>query len=884
MNPKKPKSDSSSATDRPGRAQGEADLSGHTPMMQQYFGLKKDHPDKLLFYRMGDFYELFFEDAQRASRLLGITLTKRGASNGNPIPMAGVPFHSLDQYLARLIRLGESVALCEQIGDPATSKGPVERKVVRVVTPGTLIEDQWLPERQDSLLLAIMPGKIVGLAWLALASGECWLSQIPADQLAQELDRLQPAEVLLPENHSLKIDGRYKSSTLDRWNFDENRGRRTLVSLVGTENLQAFGIGDWPQALASACALIDYASRTQQRDLSHLTRIQAYDDAQAIGLDPAARMNLEILAPLREADGPCLLSVVDQCATGAGGRLLRRWLVAPPRDASVATARHQCVAALLQHDADPLTRALKLMPDLERIAARVAMASARPRDLAALRDSAEPLLEIAQTLNAPALAEQFGDLTQALALPQEAHQRLNRALKEEPAAVVREGGVIQTGYDETLDELRAIDEDCGDFLAQMELTERERTGIANLKVGFNQVHGFFIEVSRGQLASVPPEYRRRQTLKNAERYITPELKTFEDRALSAKERALAREKHLFEELLSSLTEAVAHWQRIGAAIAQIDVLTGFAVLAEQRNWCRPDFVKQPGIELRGARHPVVETTIEQYVPNDCVLSPSKPFIILTGPNMGGKSTYMRSVALIALLAYVGSFVPATHCTIGPIDRIYTRIGASDDLAGGRSTFMVEMTEAAAILNGATDRSLVLMDEIGRGTSTFDGLSLAHAIGERLVTANRSLTLFATHYFEITRMAERHNEVINRHLSAAESRQGVVFLHEVKDGPASRSYGLQVARLAGLPTPVIKAAGHLLARLEAQNAANPDQIDLFEPAAQDDLNDWIEPPAPDPGSEAALTDLQSIEPDQLSPREALDAIYRLKKHLEADHNH
>lgn len=842
----------------------------------------------LLFYRMGDFYELFHDDAKRASRLLGITLTKRGASNGEPIPMAGVPYHSLDQYLARLIRAGESVALCEQIGDPATSKGPVERKVVRVVTPGTLVEDQWLPERQDNLLLAVMPGKVCGLAWLALASGECWLSQIPADQLDAELDRLQPAEVLLPENATLKIDSRYRAHSIDKWRFDAERGKRALTKLTDTENLQAFGIGDWPAALASAGALIDYASDTQQRDLSHLTRIHAYDDAQAIGLDPAARQNLEILSSLRETDGPCLLSVVDRCATGAGGRLLRRWLVAPVRDHAVASARHDCIAALMQHGQhgpQDLIRALKGVPDLERIAARISLRSARPRDLAALRDAEQALLDISATLAEPGL-ECFADLAQALTLPAQAHEQLRTALKEEPAAVVREGGVIQTGYDEMLDELRSIDDDCGDYLAAMEATERERTGIATLKVGFNQVHGFFIEVSRGQSASVPAEYRRRQTLKNAERYITPELKAFEDKALSAKERALAREKQLFEELLTALAPAVPDWQRIGSAIAQIDVLTGFADLAEERHWCRPEFVRQPGIELRGARHPVVETTIEQYVPNDCVLSPSRPFIILTGPNMGGKSTYMRSVALITLLAYVGSFVPAARCTIGPVDRIFTRIGASDDLAGGRSTFMVEMTEAAAILNGATEQSLVLMDEIGRGTSTFDGLSLAHAIGERLVTTNKSLTLFATHYFEITRLAERHQQVVNQHLSAAESRQGIVFLHEVRDGPASRSYGLQVARLAGLPAPVIRSAGSILTKLEAQNQADSNQIDLFDTGGDASDNDalWAEPAQPDPLLQATIDALEAIDPDSLSPREALEALYALKKLTVEDKDH
>ncbi len=859
------------------------DLSSHTPMMQQYLGIKREHPDMLVFYRMGDFYELFYSDAERAAALLGITLTKRGASNGEPIPMAGVPFHSVDQYLARLIRQGESVAICEQIGDPATSKGPVERKVVRVVTPGTLVEDQWLPERRDNLLLALLPTRHqVGMAWLALSSGECWLAQITPGQLAAELDRLQPAEVLVPDDAVLTIDRRLRLTRFDRWHFDADRGHRALAAICQTDNLQAFGIGDWPAALASASALIDYARQTQQRDLSHLTRVQAWDDQQSIGLDPAARQNLEILTPLRDADGPTLLSVVDRCQTSAGGRLLRRWLIAPPRDAAIAERRHERVGALLQHGDESITRALRATPDLERIAARIALASARPRDLAALRDAAEPLRSIQTILAEPTLAAPFAELASALALPEQAHDELNRALRDEPAAVVREGGVIRSGYDAELDELRAVDEDCGAFLTAMETRERERTGITTLKVGFNQVHGFYIEVSRGQSATVPDDYRRRQTLKNAERYITPELKQFEDKALSAKERALAREKHLYERLLGLLAVAVAQWQRIGAAIAQIDVLAGFSLLAAERHWCRPEFVRQPGIELRGARHPVVETAIEQYVPNDCVLDPSRHFIILTGPNMGGKSTYMRSVALIALLAYTGSYVPATRCVIGPIDRIYTRIGASDDLAGGRSTFMVEMTEAASILNGASDCSLVLMDEIGRGTSTFDGLSLAHAIGERLITGNRSLTLFATHYFEITRLASRHAGVINRHLAAAESRQGVVFLHEVRDGPASRSYGLQVARLAGLPAPVIRSAGQILSRLEAQGNGQTDQLDLFD-AAHDPMQDESpdddhDPMAPDPRIKALIDTVAAIDPDQLTPKAALELIYSLKSQV------
>jgi DNA mismatch repair protein MutS len=851
-------------------------------MMQQYLRLKADHPNILLFYRMGDFYEMFYEDAEKASRLLGITLTSRGTSNGQPVRMAGIPFHSVDQYLARLVRLGESVALCEQIGDPATSKGPVERKVVRVVTPGTLTDDQLLPDRNDNLLLAIAPGNPIGLAWLALSSGECWLSEVDPEKLVGELDRLRPAEILLSEEAQLELPDQYAVTRVAPWTFDADRARRLIDPLSDGADLAGLGIADLPVALSSAGALLDYAGRTQGQDLNHLKRFAAYQDSDTIGLDAAARQNLEIIGSLRQDDGPTLLSVLDHCQTSAGGRLLRRWLLAPPSDAVESSARHEKIAALTAGGIDTVASLLDGIPDLERIASRIALLSVRPRELAALRDCRQAINGLKQTLGAGNLANAFGQMCDALTLPADAHDRIEAALAHEPAALARDGGVIRPGFDSELDELKAIDEDCGEFLTEMEIRERERTGISTLKVGFNQVHGFFIEVSKAQSAQVPDEYRRRQTLKNAERYVTPELKTFEDKALSARDRALTREKFLYDGLVKELVSSVADWQRVGAAIATVDVLTNFADRAQTLNWVRPEFVKLPGIEVRGARHPVVETTLENYVPNDCVLSPKQHFMILTGPNMGGKSTYMRSIALIALLAYVGSYVPASRCVVGPIDRIYTRIGASDDLAGGRSTFMVEMTEAASILHGATDRSLVLMDEIGRGTSTFDGLSLAHAIAERLVGGNRALCLFATHYFEITRLAERFSQATNRHLSASEGKKGVVFLHEVKDGPASRSYGLQVARLAGIPASVVRSASQTLQQLEAQGEKNDSQFDLFaagnddEPAEESAL-----PEANDPAINMLIDRIAAIDPDQLSARQALDELYQLTALLNRD---
>jgi len=884
-------------------------------MMAQYLRLKAEHADRLMFYRMGDFYELFYDDAERAARLLGITLTKRGTSAGEPIPMAGVPVHSVEQYLARLIRLGESVAVCEQIGDPATSKGPVERKVVRIVTPGTLTDAQLLPERDDRILLALLPATSgpLGLAWMVVASGECWLAELAPEAFARELDRLRPAEIVVPEGATLPAAlGEWLAAAAiaraSGWQFDAARAQRRLTELLGTRDLAGFGAQGLDAATAAAGALLDYVERTQGQSPSHLQALRVFVGDEFVVLDAAARRNLEIVEPMRGDDGASLLRLLDRCATSAGGRLMRRWLLEPLRSQPQASRRHGCVEALLAPAAAPamlgdsaaaplyeaMLADLRELPDLERIAARIALRSARPRELAALRD-AEPALRRLHARLAGLDAALFGELRDALQVPDAALTPIAGALADEPAAQARDGGVIRDGHDAALDELRRIDRDCDSMLAAMELRERERTGIANLRVGYTGVHGFYIEVTRGQADRVPDDYRRRQTLKNSERYITPELKAFEDKALSARERALALERALYETLLDALAPSVPAWQRAGRAAAQLDVLAAFAQRAHTLRWVRPRFSAAPGIEIRAGRHPVVEAGVEQYTPNDCVMRESRRMLLLTGPNMGGKSTYMRSVALIALLACCGSFVPADACEIGPIDRIFTRVGASDDLAGGRSTFMVEMTEAAAILHAATERSLVLMDEIGRGTSTFDGLALAHAIAARLLSHNRSLTLFATHYFELTQLAATHPQAVNLHLAAAEHRGGIVFLHEVRDGPASRSYGLQVARLAGLPAPVVRAASQLLGELEARARSRDEQLDLFA-MPQEAAPDLAGPGAGD--ADADITDaegvvpacgarrdaevalhllerLREIDPDALSARDALELLYELR---------
>jgi len=903
----------------------EMPLAGHTPMMQQYFRIKAEYPSVLLFYRMGDFYELFHDDADKAARLLGITLTRRGASNGEPIRMAGVPFHAAEQYLARLVKMGESVAICEQLGDPATSKGPVERKVMRLVTPGTLTDAALLPDREDRPILSIKPtagGRRLALARMIVASGECWLAEIDASQFSAELDRLRPAELLLPESagfspgrsraaSSASIDAALESielaaaglpiSRCPAWQFDAQRAREHLAEQLGLATLAGSDADAMPDALGAAGALLAYVARTQGHAPTHLQPLRVDHGDNQVVLDAVARRNLEIVETLRGDAAPTLLARLDQCATAPGSRLLRRWLLQPIRDAAEIGRRHEVVEHL-QAPREALRNELARCVDFERIAARIALATVRPRELAALRDALGAIGALDRLLARLAPAT---DLSQPLFAPYRSafavdaalvHQ-LTETLLDEPAAMVRDGGVIRGGHDAELDDLRNIDRDCDAFVAALERTERERTGIANLKVGYNGVHGFFIEISNGQADKVPLDYRRRQTLKNAERYITPELKTFEDRALSARERALAREKTLYDLLLAGLAPHVGALQRLGQAVAELDVLGAFAAVAADASWVRPRLSRVPGIEIRGGRHPVVEAGVERFTPNDCLISPERRMLLITGPNMGGKSTFMRQVALIALLAHCGAFVPAQSCEIGPIDRIFTRIGASDDLAGGRSTFMVEMTEAATILSAAGPQSLVLMDEIGRGTSTFDGLALAHAIAERLLQHNRAMTLFATHYFELTQLAQTSAAALNLHLAAAEHQGGIVFLHEVRPGPANRSYGLQVGRLAGLPATVVRKAGLLLEQLEARARAHDDQLDLFalpdvDPSAGlTDSGDPRRDGAPAgighhrdqagvaPAADRVAAALASIDPDTLNPRQALEALYQLRAILD-----
>jgi DNA mismatch repair protein MutS len=861
------------------------DTAAHTPMMQQYLALKAEYPHTLLFYRMGDFYELFFADAEKAARMLGITLTQRGQSAGAPVVMAGVPFHSVENYLAKLIALGESVAICEQVGDVATSKGPVERKVVRVVTPGTLTDTALLSDKSEATLLAIHQAgrNQVGLAWLALTQARIQVAQCGADELGAWLARIKPAEVLLSDDASDAFAARTKELAAQQgfvltpraaWHFSPELGLRKLCEQLQTASLQAYNAQDLPHAHAAAAALLAYAEQTQGSSLAHVRSLAVARAGELIDLPINTQRNLELTQTLRGEDSPTLFSLLDTCQTGMGSRLLKTWLLAPQRDRGQPQARLNAVARLRDGSYKKIRDTLKGVSDVERISARIALNQVRPRELVGLRQSLQKCELLAQYLRG--LDASFAYVFEPLSLSPALEQLLVEALLPEPAALVRDGGVMAGGFDAELDELRAIAENCDSFLLDMEVRERERTGIANLRVQFNKVHGFYIEVTQGQVDKVPQDYRRRQTLKNAERFITPELKAFEDKALSAQERSLAREKFLYEGLLQSLQAHIPALIQAAQALASLDALCALAERSLTLNWCQPVFVREPCIEIEAGRHPVVEMRLAEqssagFIANDTRLHPKQRMQIITGPNMGGKSTYMRQVAIIALLASMGSYVPAQSCRLGPLDAIHTRIGAADDLANAQSTFMLEMTEAAQILHSASDQSLVLMDEIGRGTSTFDGLALASGIAAHLHDKTKAFTLFATHYFELTEFPATHHSAVNMHVSAAEGGKNgrdIVFLHALEAGPASRSYGIHVARLAGVPAGVVQHAQHALAALEATQRSSQSQVDLFAPP----------PEAVQTTHSAVEAQLAQVNPDTLSPRDALDLLYQLKKQL------
>jgi DNA mismatch repair protein MutS len=846
----------------------------HTPVMQQYLAIKAKFPDALLFYRMGDFYELFYDDARRTAKLIDIALTRRGQSGGEPIPMAGVPVQSAETYLARLVKLGESVAICEQIGDPATSKGPVAREVVRVLTPGTLTDAALLEDKETRLLAAVTPGTPLGLAWLDLAGGRFSLTELAdLDALHAELERLKPAELLLPEDADAPKWLANASGVRRRppWHFDPGTGKRLLCDQLGTRDLAGFDAEDIPAAVGAAGCLLQYAKDTQRAALPHLKTLQRERREHAVILDAQTRRNLEIETTLGRSEEYTLAGLMDRCATAMGSRLLRRWLNRPIRDRAELKRRQQALDVLRTNGpVVAIQTVLKDIGDLERILTRIALRSARPRDLAHLRDSLAKVPEL-KRLAAPLGAERLQALAARCGDHAAERTLLARALVEVPPVLLRDGGVIAEGYDADLDELRRISTNADQFLVDMETRERARTGIANLKVGYNRVHGFYIELTRGQAAAAPADYIRRQTLKGAERYITPELKEFEDKVLSARERSLAREKQLYDELLETLGRDLAALQATAEAVAELDTLANLAERAKAFDLVLPTLIDEPELTYRGGRHLGVEqSSSAAFVPNDLTLGDHERMLIITGPNMGGKSTYMRQTALIAILAHIGSAVPAEAATIGSLDRIFTRIGAADDLTGGRSTFMVEMTETANILNSATRASLVLMDEVGRGTSTFDGLSLAWAAARHIAQKIGALTLFATHYFELTTLPDELPHCRNVHLDATEHGRELIFLHSVKPGPASQSYGLHVAELAGVPRDVVDRARDYLRKLEKHQQAllpaSPQSELTFEPAA----------PVASPEQRQIVERLAALDADTLSPRAALDLVYELAR--------
>ena len=840
----------------------------HTPMMRQYLAIKAQHPDELLFYRMGDFYELFFTDAAQAADALDITLTARGSSAGEPIPMCGVPFHAVDTYLAKLVQRGISVAICEQTGDPATSKGPVERKVMRIVTPGTLTEESLLDAGRDNLIAAISTdGTSFGLATLDISSGRFELAEHPVEtSLVSELHRLSPAEILLMDNQQYPFVATEHAGSRCRpeWEFDLTSARAALTKQFNVRDLAGFDCDDMDLGLRAAGCLLAYVQETQRTELPHINRLQKLTSDEAVHIDGSSRRNLELTLNIHGGEEHTLFSVLNKTATSMGGRLLQRWINRPIRSRQVLSGRMDAIDQIVQDKhADPMFSCLRNIGDIERILARVALRSARPRDIARLRDALAILPELSDLLDAID-ADRIAQLAIKCKPLPELAQELEKAVIENPPVVIREGGVIKKGYDDELDELRSISENAAEYLIKLETEEREVTGLSTLKVGYNRVHGYYIEISKSQAEKAPVHYVRRQTLKNAERFITPELKTFEDKALSSKSRALAREKHLYDELLELLVGQLTLLQDLANAISELDVINTLAERSVTLQLVRPLLTQDPTLEIEQGRHLVVEQTMDgTFIANDLDLGGETQLLIITGPNMGGKSTYMRQCAIITLLAHIGCFVPARSANIGAIDRIFTRIGSSDDLASGRSTFMVEMTETALILNNATPHSLVLLDEIGRGTSTFDGLSLAWAVANSIATDIGALTLFATHYFELTALPENLAQTRNVHLAAREFGEDIVFMYAVSDGPASQSYGLQVAKLAGVPQSVIRIAQDKLRQLEENEVrmdAHPAQADLFVAAATE----------PD----ELRTRLQGLDVDSLSPREALALVYEL----------
>lgn len=852
-------------------------LTNHTPMMQQYLKIKAEHQDTLLFYRMGDFYELFFTDAEEAANLLGITLTSRGNSGGNPIKMAGVPFHAVEQYLLKLVKLGKSIVIVDQVGE-VTGKGPVERKVTRIITPGTITDAMLLDEKADSILSCVYQLKNqYGIATLSLSAGRFYINQIGDNDLFNHLERISPSELIVPEsilNHIRQFKGSVSIKSLPDWHFDFTANQQKLCEHFKVKDLDGFGINALKLGIIAGGVLLNYAKEMVHGELPHINNIIAENTSKYLALDAISRRNLEINQTISGERSPTLLSLLDKCANSMGSRLLRYWLNNPLKDHKLINQRLNSVATLHKYN-QKLFGVLKQFCDIERITSRIALQSARPRDLSALRDTLSLLGELAflNDLNDDDLIKQIANGINNI--PKDIWDKLKQSLKAEPNTLIRDGGVINDGYNTELDHLRNIRHNGDQYLAELEQREQQKSAISTLKIEFNRVHGYYIEISKSNLDKVPLTYQRTQTLKNAERYTTPELKKFEQEVLSAEDKAIVLEKKLYNEILIWLQQYLPILQQLATSIASLDVLNTFSNIAKEHNFNRPQLVDKKQIKITQGRHPVVEEQVNQFIANDVDLSETTRFLLITGPNMGGKSTYMRQIAIITLLAHIGSFVPASSATIGPIDRIFTRIGASDDLTGGKSTFMVEMSETANILHNATNESLILIDEVGRGTSTFDGLALANAIARHLIEKVQAYTMFSTHYFELTDLANKYAMCKNVHLSAVEHQDTIVFMHHVIDGAAEKSYGIQVAELSGVPKNVIILAKKNLFQLEQQQSH---QLDLFN-LPPDEIIEQEQPIIQVPIEETEVINLlKQVNPDELSAKEALNLVYTLHNKL------
>ena len=859
--------------------------------MKQFHHFKEKYPDAILFFRMGDFYETFYEDAQTCSRVLGIALTSR-SKGANPIPLAGVPYHAVDTYMKKMLQAGYKVAVCEQVEDPKLAKGVVKRDVVRIVTPGTLTDEMLLDAREDNFLAAVSLGaKSAGISWVDISTGHFFAQEVRQDDVLDELLRLRPKECLLPDTRGELFEAQMKKLSKDisqltgailthrpGWYFDPFGARKRLLKHFGTTTLEGFGINDGFGAIPAAGAIIEYLNETQKVSLGHIAAIKKVERANFLQIDPTSLKSLEVLQTIRtESSKGTLADCIDQTLTGMGSRMMRNWLCMPLCDVDAIELRHDAVEEFSRNDrwCSSIRKLLKTTSDIERIAARISTFRTTPKDLVALKITLRMIPDLRSQL-----AECESDLALGLAKKcdsmDELADLLDSAIVPEPPSHIRDGGVIQSGFDAQLDHLRSISKDGRSWLAEFQQKESRRTGIAKLKIGFNKVFGYYIEISRSAADKVPADYVRKQTIKNAERFITEELKKYEDEILTAQEKALELEHRLFEKVRTEMTNYIARLQALAEALANIDCLTGFGFVARQRRYVRPEMTTAKELVIEEGKHPVLaETMGAEFVPNDVAVGDSEgDLIVITGPNMAGKSTYIRQVALLVLMAQAGSFIPAKSARIGVVDKIFTRVGASDELVRGQSTFMVEMTETANIINNATENSLVILDEVGRGTSTYDGLALAWAITEHIANNIKCRTLFATHYHELTELAELLVNVKNCNVAVREWAGEVVFLYKILPGGTDKSYGIHVAKLAGIGKDIVARSAEILADLENTftKEASGTHLARHKTKEPDAETLFVQK------HKSVLDKLADLDVNNLTPIEAINLLEEIRKEI------